>query len=149
MPKIDLAKIPGRTGSGYPTPFDRAAGARVYRPLNEAGGITDFNVTHVELPEGAWSSQRHWHEAEDEFLVMLSGAATLVDNHGETLLGPGDCVAFPKGDRNGHHLIGAAGGCAFVVWGVPEASPCHYPDIDLLLEDAATGKYTHKDGTPY
>ncbi|MBN8848197.1 MULTISPECIES: cupin domain-containing protein [unclassified Sphingomonas] len=148
MPRIDLATVPGQTGSGYPAPFDRAAGARVCRRLEGPGGISDFNITHVELPEGAWSSQRHWHEAEDEFLVMLSGAATLVDNHGETTLGAGDCVAFPKGDGNGHHLIGGPGGCVFVVWGVPEASACHYPDIDLAL-DGATGQYKHKDGTPY
>ncbi|WEK43956.1 MAG: cupin domain-containing protein [Candidatus Sphingomonas colombiensis] len=148
MPRIDLAKIPGQTGSGYPAPFDQAAGARVYRRLEGAGGITDFNVSHVELPEGAWSSQRHWHEGEDEFLVMLSGAATLIDNGGETSLAPGDCVAFPKGDGNGHHLIGGAGGCVFVVWGVPETSTCHYPDIDLAL-DGASGRYTHKNGTAY
>lgn len=149
MPKIDLAAILPITGSGYPAPFDDAAGARRILPLAKAGGITDFEVNLVTLGEGDWSSQRHWHEGEDEFVVVLSGQATLVDDTGETILAAGDCVAFPKGDGNGHHLIGGAGGCTFVVWGVPESTPCHYPDIDLLLPDARAGVYTHKDGTTY
>jgi len=148
MPRIDLSQVPAESGSGYPAPYDAEAGERLYRQLAPASGITDFAVNHVELPEGAWSSQRHWHEGEDEFLVVLSGRAKLVDDAGETPLAAGDCVAFPKGDGNGHHLIGGAGGCVFVVWGVPETTPCHYPDADLLLypED---GFYRHKDGTPY
>lgn len=146
MPKIDLEAVRTIDGSGYPAPYEGHAGGRRIWQLAKPGGITDFEVNRVSLPEGAWSSQRHWHEGEDEFLVVLSGAATLVDDAGETPLAAGDCVAFPKNDGNGHHLIGGAGGCVFVVWGKSEQSPCHYPDIDLLLiED----RYVHKDGTPY
>jgi uncharacterized cupin superfamily protein len=146
MPKLDLDAIRTIDGGGYPAPFDEpSAGRRIWQ-MAEAGGITDFAVNRVFLPEGSWSSQRHWHEGEDEFLVMLTGAATLIDEAGETPLGAGDCVAFPKSDGNGHHLIGGPGGCVFVVWSVPEKTPCHYPDIDLHLED---GCYVHKDGTPY
>lgn len=148
MPKVDLAAIAPVTGSGYPPPYDREAGDRRILPLSAAAGVTDFEINRVELPEGAWSSQRHWHEGEDEFLVMLSGRAVLVDDFGETPLGAGDCVAFPKGDGNGHHLRGGEGGCVFVVWGKPEATPCHYPDVDLLLHPE-DGFYRHKDGTPY
>lgn len=148
MPKLDLAAISPKTGGGYPPPYELTAPGRTSRSLSAASGITDFEINHVELPEGAWSSQRHWHEGEDEFLVMLSGKAVLVDDHGETPLAAGDCVAFPKGDGNGHHLKGGAGGCVFVVWGNPEASPCHYPDVDLLLHPE-DGFYRRKDGTPY
>jgi uncharacterized cupin superfamily protein len=148
MPRIDVDALTPISGSGYPAPFDDAAGDRRIRQLSKPGGITDFEINHVVLPEGAWSSQRHWHEGEDEFLVILSGRATLIDEAGETPLVAGDCVAFPKNDRNGHHLIGGEGGCAFVVWGVQEQTPCHYPDIDLLL-NASDGIYRHKDGTPY
>jgi uncharacterized cupin superfamily protein len=146
MPRIDLDAIRTVDGSGYPEPFDSCAPGRRIWQLAKPGGITDFEVNRVFLPEGAWSSQRHWHEGEDEFLIMLTGVATLVDDSGETVLGAGDCVAFPKNDGNGHHLIGGPGGCVFVVWGMPEKTPCHYPDIDLDLVD---GRYVHKDGTPY
>jgi uncharacterized cupin superfamily protein len=148
MPKIDIAAIEARSGSGYPPPYNLAAQKRLFRSLSKAGRVTDFEVNHITLPPGAWSSQRHWHEGEDEFLVMTSGTATLVDDDGETVLRPGDCAAFPKNDGNGHHLIGGSEGGSFVVIGTAETSPCHYPDIDLLY-DAATDRNLHKDGTPY
>jgi uncharacterized cupin superfamily protein len=146
MPKIDIDAIQGKTSSDYPDPYNLGHHGRVYRSLARAGGITDFEANHVILPPGAWSSQRHWHEGEDEFLVMTSGSATLVDEHGETQLKAGDCAAFPKMDRIGHHLIGGPEGATFVVVGMAETSPCHYPDIDLRAEGP---RYLHKDGTPY
>ena len=39
--------------------------------LAPATGLTDFGASLVRLEPGAWSSQRHWHEGEDEFVVML------------------------------------------------------------------------------
>ena len=81
-------------------------------------------------------------------LVMLTGQAVLVDDHGRTPLAPGDVAAFPKGDGNGHQLINeSAADCTFFVVGRPAASACHYPDIDLHLPSG--GPYVRKDGTPY
>lgn len=148
MPKIDAAGAEPQVGGDYPAPFDCAVAERRVRTLSAAAGLTDLVVNHVTLPEGAWSSQRHWHEGEDELLVMLAGAATLIDDAGETSLAPGDCAAFPKNDGNGHHLRGGHGGCTFVVFSVPAHSDCHYPDIDLVA-DHARGGYRHRDGTPY
>ena len=148
MPRIDLDAIEPVTGSGYPEPYNLARQGRHVRPLSRPAGLTDFEANHVILPPGAWSSQRHWHEGEDEFLVMVAGRAMLVDDSGETPLSPGDCVAFPKNDGSGHHLIAGEKGCTFVVIGVAETSLCHYPDADLLY-DAAADRYLHRDGTPY
>jgi uncharacterized cupin superfamily protein len=148
MPKIDIDAIEPKTGSDYPPPYNLAVQDRQFRSLSKASGIADFEANHVILSPGTWSSQRHWHEGEDEFLVMVSGTATLVDDDGETTLKAGDCATFPKMDGNGHHLIGGPEGCSFVVIGIAERSLCHYPDIDLLY-DAATDRQLHKDGTPY
>lgn len=148
MPRIDLDAIEPMTGSGYPEPYNLGDHERQTRALSRNTGLTDFEANHVILPPGAWSSQRHWHEGEDEFLVMVAGSAMLVDDSGETPLSPGDCVAFPKNDGNGHHVIAGEKGCTFVVIGVAETSLCHYPDADLLY-DAAADRYLHKDGTPY
>jgi uncharacterized cupin superfamily protein len=148
MPRIDLNAIEPSTGSGYPEPYNLGAQKRQMRPLSRHAGLADFEANHVILPPGAWSSQRHWHEGEDEFLVMVAGSAALVDDSGETALSPGDCVAFPKNDGNGHHVIAGETGCTFVVIGVAETSLCHYPDADLLY-DAAADRYLHRDGTPY
>ncbi|WP_420141444.1 cupin domain-containing protein [Sphingomonas sp.] len=148
MPKLDLHTIPETNATGYPAPYDAVMGGRWYRRLAPAAGLTDFGVSHVRLEPGGISSQRHWHEGEDELVVMLSGEAVLVDEHGRTPLSAGDVAAFPKGDGNGHHLVNESDGpCLFVAIGRPAASPCHYPDIDLHLPDGRT--YTRKDGRPY
>lgn len=105
MPKIDLAKVPERKGVGYPPPLDEPCRERVRQRLGEAGGLTDFGVNRMRLPPGGWSSQRHWHSHEDEFVHVLSGELVLVEDDGETLLKAGDSAAFPKGSGNGHHLI--------------------------------------------
>jgi len=95
MPKIDLESIEPVNRTGYPPPFDEDVRGRWYRRLATAAGLTDFGVSHVTLKPGAWSSQRHWHNGEDEFLVMLSGEAVLVEDDGRTLLRAGDCGAWP------------------------------------------------------
>lgn len=82
MPKIDLAAIPQTNATGYPGDHALAVAGRYYRRLAPATGLGDFGVSHVVLKPGAASSQRHWHEGEDEFVVLLSGEAVLVEEGG-------------------------------------------------------------------
>ena len=134
MPKLDLDTIPQTNATGYPAPFREAVQGRWYRRLAPASGLADFGVSHVVLNPGAWSSQRHWHEGEDEFVAILSGEAVLVDDTGETVMRAGDCAAFPKNDGNGHVLQNRSDAdCVFVAVGRPAQSRCHYPDIDMML----------------
>ena len=148
MPKVDLDSIEQVNRTGYPPPFDQPVAGRWYRRLAPASGLTDFGVSHVTLKPGAWSSQRHWHDGEDEFLVMIAGEAVLVEEEGRTLLRAGDCAAFPKGTGNGHHLVNeSAADCTFVVVGAGTNTGGGYSDIDMLF--TADNRYTHKDGTPY
>ena len=79
MPKIDLSAVPARKGSGYPAPFDAPCATRTRRRLGDAGGLTDFGVNLMTLPSGGWSSQRHWHSHEDEFVYVLEGELVLVE----------------------------------------------------------------------
>ena len=147
MPKLDLDAIPQTNATGYPAPFDAAVQGRWYRRLAPPSGLTQFGASHVMLEPGAWSSQRHWHDREDEFLVMVSGEAVLVDDDGDTLLLPGDCAAFPAGDANGHHLQNRSDRpCVFVVVGSGAGGSGDYPDIDMRF--TADG-YFSNDGTPY
>lgn len=147
MPKLDLSQIPERNATGYPPPFNQAVAGRWYRRLAPASGLTEFGVSFVRLEPGAWSSQRHWHEGEDEFLVMLSGAAVLIDDDGEHDLAPGDCVAFPKGERNGHHVVNRSeADCTMICMSGGEDAGGEYSDIDMRF--TADG-YVHKDDTPY
>jgi len=148
MPKVDLDAIEQTNRTGYPSPFDKDVAGRWYRRLAPATGLTDFGASHVVLKPGAWSSQRHWHDGEDEFLVMLSGEAVLVEDEGKTVLRAGDIAAWPKGSTNGHHLCNESGAdCSFIVVGGGTNTGGGYSDIDMVF--TPEGTYARKDGTPY
>ena len=150
MPKVDLSQIEQTNRTGYPAPYSHDVAGRRYRRIGQATGLTDIGVSHCVLEPGAWSSQRHWHEGIDEFVVMLDGEAVLVEEGVETLLKAGDCAVFPKDVANGHHLVNRSDRpCVFLAFDCQYGEgDCHYPDIDLHF-DVANDRMTHKDGTPY
>ena len=150
MPKIDVADVPKVHGSGYPEPFDAPCASRIRQRLGNAGGLADFGVNIMHLPPGGWSSQRHWHSHEDEFVYVLEGEVTLVEDGGETVLRAGDCAAFAKGTCNGHHMINRSGVMA-VYLEVGSRQPADVTtcsDIDMMSANA-DGRFVRKDGTPY
>jgi uncharacterized cupin superfamily protein len=87
--RIDLSAVSRHVGSGYPAPFDQACAARIRQRLGDEAGLTDFGVNLLRRPAGVWSSQRHWHSAEDEFVYVLEGEVALVTDAGEEILRPG------------------------------------------------------------
>jgi uncharacterized cupin superfamily protein len=147
--KIDISAAPSRRGSAYPPPHDAACAARLRRRVGEAGGLTAFGVNHLTLPPGAWSSQRHWHSHEDEFVWVLSGEAVLVTDAGEEVLRAGDCAAFKAGESDGHHLVNRSNHDVTLLE-VGNRSPDDrtvYADIDMVAEPMEEG-FRRKDGTP-
>jgi uncharacterized cupin superfamily protein len=127
---------------------------RSWRRLGEAAGLTQLGVNLVHLAPGAWSSQRHWHSHEDEFVYVLGGELVLVTDAGEETLRAGDCVGFKAGVRDGHCLQNrsAADATFLVVGSRSEADHGEYPDIDLVFTAgrySGSSEYRHKDGTPY
>ncbi len=102
--KIDIEQAPNRFGAGYPDPFAAICAQRRRWKLGDAAGLTQFGVNLLRLPAGQWSSQRHWHTAEDEFVFVLEGEVVLVTDAGEQVMGPGDCAGFKAGAADGHHL---------------------------------------------
>ena len=151
MPKIDIAAAPTRIGTGYPPPYDEMCKGRYRSKLGDAAGLTQFGVNLLRLPAGQWSSQRHWHTAEDEFVWVVEGEVVLVTDEGEQVLRPGDCAGFPAGVANGHHLQNRSDRDALLLEvgsRRPGEDGGHYPDIDLVLDVGAT-QYRHRDGTPY
>jgi uncharacterized cupin superfamily protein len=140
MPKIDTTTLPVRTGSNYLPPHDQAVAGRTWQAVALAGGITQFGANLVTLPPGAWSSQRHWHSHEDELIVMLSGAAVLVEDATETPMLPGDIATFKAGAANAHHLQNRSTQAAiFLAIGTdhPGHDECHYPDVDMHYAPAS------------
>jgi uncharacterized cupin superfamily protein len=150
MPKVDITAVPKIKGTGYPSPFDRPCAERVRLRLGDAGGLQDFGVNLMHLPPGSWSSQRHWHSHEDEFVYVIEGELTLIEDGGETVLKAGDFAAFPKGTGNGHHMINRSGAIAIYLEGgsrQPEdVTTCS--DVDMMSTNA-DGRFVHKDGRPY
>src|SRR5262249_1040184 len=138
-------------GTGYPAPFDEPCRERRRWKLGDAAGLTQFGVNLLRLPPGGWTSQRHWHTAEDEFVYVLEGEGVLVTDEGDQVLKPGDCAGFRAGDANGHHIQNRSDR-ELVMLEIGSRRPaedgCDYPDIDMALESGATG-YIHRDGTPY
>ncbi|MFT3729724.1 MAG: cupin domain-containing protein [Terricaulis sp.] len=147
MPKIEVAAAPQRTGSAYPKPHDAPCALRQRAQLGDAGGLQDFGVNLLRLPPGVWSSQRHWHDREDEFIYVLQGEVTLIDDAGETLLVAGDCAAFPKGAADGHHLVNKSSADAVVLEVGTRTTDdvTIYSDIDMKY-DPACGGYVRRDG---
>jgi len=149
--KIDLSATAPKKGSGYPPPFDERCRERVRHALGNAAGLTQFGVNLLRLPPGAWSSQRHWHTAEDEFVWVVEGEVVLVTEHGEELLRTGDCAGFKAGVPDGHHLQNRSDRDALLLEigaRQPEEDAVDYPDIDLVW-GGSKRSYLHKDGSGY
>lgn len=137
MPKVNLDSLPRVSKCGYPEPFDRAVAGRSWLDIAEEAGLSQFGANLCTLEPGAWSSQRHWHSAEDEMVVMLSGTLVLVEEGRETQMNPGDIATFKAGDANGHHLQNRSSDPAtFLAFGpnFPEIDVCTYPDIGMVLD---------------
>lgn len=152
MPVIDPATVPLKTGSIYPSPYAEMMAGRSSLRLGEAGGLTQFGVNLVTLEPGALSSLRHWHLHEDEFVMVTMGECTLVQDAGETVMHPGDCAAFPAGDRDGHHFINrtANPACFLVVGTKAPREVATYSDIDFRIEiEGKHARFTYKDGTDW
>ena len=150
--RIDVAALGPVIGTLYPSPYDEPCRARERRRLGDAAGLTQFGVNLLVLPPGAWSSQRHWHTSEDEFVYVLAGEVTLVTDAGDEILRAGDCAGFKAGEANGHCLQnrGAAPARVLEIGSRITGDGAFYSDIDMV---APPGRkpvpYTHRDGTPY
>jgi uncharacterized cupin superfamily protein len=149
--RIDVDKVPVLKGSRYPAPFDAPCAARARQRLGDAAGLTDFGVNLLRLAPGVWSSQRHWHSAEDEFVFVVEGEVVLVTDAGEEILRAGDCAGFKAGSMDGHHVQNRSQHEA-VLLEIGSRKPAEdegeYSDIDMRF-GKGRGGYAHMDGTPY
>jgi len=150
--KIDIASLKPVIGTLYPPPFDEPCLSRERTKLGDATGLTQFGVNLLRLPPGAWSSQRHWHTASDEFVYVLSGEVTLVSNAGPEVLQAGDAAGFKAGDPDGHCLQNRSHSDALILeigTRIPQDAG-HYADVDMLAPPGGKpAPYTLRDGTPY
>jgi uncharacterized cupin superfamily protein len=155
MSKINLADVPERSGTRYPAPFDEPCKGRRWKSLGDAAGLTQFGAHRVVLDPGVWSSQRHWHSHEDEFVHILEGEVTLVTDEGEEILRAGDSAGFKAGVKNGHNFQNrsAAPAVMLVVGTRDDRDHGEYPDIDMKFGPSRytspTPTFRRKNGAPY
>jgi len=150
-PWLNAMSVAPRRGSSYPQPFAEQIAGREKRALGDALGLTQLGVNLVTLAPGAWSSQRHWHAEEDEFVYVLEGEVTLVTDAGEQVLGPGMAAGFPAGKADGHHVINRSDKPArYLEAGTrAETEVAHYSDIDLMArKEKGRFVFTRKNGEP-
>lgn len=152
--RIDTAAVAAVIGTLYPPPFDEPCRARERRRLGDAAGLTQFGVNLLRLAPGTWSSQRHWHSHEDEFVYVLSGEVTLVTDAGAEVLRAGDAAGFKAGEPNGHCLQNRSAAEVVVLevgTRAPSVDTTTYPGLDLLAPPgrSSTTPFTHLDGRPY
>jgi uncharacterized cupin superfamily protein len=154
MPKVDKLLAPEGSGTRYPAPHDQPCKNRAWRRLGEAAGLTQFGVNLLRLAPGAWSSQRHWHTHEDEFVYVLQGQVVLVTDEGEETLRAADCAGFKAGVRNGHCLQNRTLEDAelLIVGSRNDEDHGEYSDIDMVFTAgrySGKGTYRRKDGSSY
>lgn len=153
-PILDPYSIEPRTSNLYPKPHDQAVQGRSKRSLTQALGLTQFGANLTELQPGGNSALRHWHSHEDEMVFVLSGELTLVSDAGEQVLRAGQCVGFPAGVPNGHHLFNRSQQpVTYLELGSrDDRDEVVYPDVDLHAHPGrytSPPRFTHKDGTPF
>lgn len=152
MPKIDIAKLPIDTRTGYPAPFDRVVRGRKRQRLGNAAGLDQFGVNLTTLKPGAASALRHCHEREDELIYVLEGQLVLIEDEGEVVLNRGDAAGFKADSGNGHHLVNRTDRDAIYleIGTRSESERVDYADVDLvMIRDENGARYLHKNGDPY
>jgi uncharacterized cupin superfamily protein len=149
MPKIEVAALPFIARGGYPPPHDKLVAGRSRKRLGDEAGLTQFGVNLTMLTPGAFSSLRHWHENQDEFVFLIEGELTLIEDEGETLLRPGDAAGFKAAVANGHHLVNRSNSDA-VYLEIGTRTPrerAHFSDADLIATADETGvRYSRGEG---
>jgi uncharacterized cupin superfamily protein len=137
MPKVEIPAAPSRVGSKYSPPYDAPCRDIRRWKLAAPAGVTQFGVNLLRLPPGQWSSQRHWHSAEDEFVYVLEGEVVLVTDDEDRVLRAGECAGFPAGEPNGHHLQNRSDREAVVL------------EVGSRRPDEDSGTYPDVPGRPY
>jgi uncharacterized cupin superfamily protein len=116
---------PGSTRAGY------AHRELQLRPLLPPVG---WGGTVYELRPGERICPYHWHVAEEEWLLVLSGTPTLREHDGEQVLRPWDVAVFRRGAEGAHEVRNDSGETLQVLVFASRSEPeiSVYPDSGKL-----------------
>lgn len=153
MPTVkEPMRLPARTSTIYPAPYDKGFDKRLKRALTGPLGLTQFGVNLTVLEPGGQTALRHWHAREDECVYVVSGEVVLITDAGETALSAGMFAGFPAGVPDGHHLVNRSSApVTLIEIGTrSEDEDATYPDDDLTFQKrGGSFRFFHKSGEPY
>jgi uncharacterized cupin superfamily protein len=72
--------------------------------LGRQAGSERTGLSLWELPAGETAYPYHWHLAEEELIVVLTGSPSLRTPDGWRELDEGEVVAFPVGEQGAHEI---------------------------------------------
>jgi uncharacterized cupin superfamily protein len=100
--------------------------------FGESLGGTLWGGTLYELAPGESVCPYHWHYGEEEWVLVVSGTATMRTVEGERVLSSWDVAAFPAGERGAHQLRNDGADRARLVMFSTASDPevCVYPDTN-------------------
>ena len=103
---------------------------RMTRTLGTPAGLKTMGVHLIRLEPGFDSTQFHYHDSDEEFVLILSGTGKAYIGESSFAVGPGDFMGFPS-PSPGHGLHNDGDGdLCYLVGG--ESNPgdvVHYPWI--------------------
>ena len=88
--------------------WDGERGSNRVARLAAAAGSQRLGASVVELASGTLSSPYHFHHANEELLIVLSGTPELRTPDGLRALQSGEVVVFPCGPEGAHRLRNAS-----------------------------------------
>jgi uncharacterized cupin superfamily protein len=137
---------------------DRPGWEWKHLPAGRKLGAKQIGASLYELAQAQKTFPYHWHQLEEEWLIVLSGEPTLRDPSGERRLAPGDCVVFEPGPEGAHSIRNDTDEPVrlLMVSCESEADICFYPDSGkvgvfgkglrkILREDAEVDYFEGED----
>lgn len=134
MKRVDLTEPEFQYDESDPEGFR----AGMVRPGPELGAV-ETGATLYELPPGQALCPYHYELAEEEWLLVISGRASVRTPEGVVELGPHQLVFFPPTPEGAHKVFNASDSepCRVLMW-----STIRYPAATVYPDSDKIGLYT-------
>jgi uncharacterized cupin superfamily protein len=131
-----------RTGNAFEPEWQGERGGN--RVARLAAGSQRLGASIVEVASGTLSSPYHFHHANEELLIVLSGTPELRTPDGLRELQPGEIVSFPCGPEGAHRLRNASSEPCRLLF----ISELNFPDIVSYPDTGTTLAVTAPTARP-
>ena len=112
--------------------------------IGRQAGAQRLGASLYELPPANSVCPYHWHAANEEMLIVLSGRPTLRTPDGERELAEGEVVAFPLGERGAHKVTNNSDSVARVLM----LSEMNAPEVAVYPDSSKVMARQQAPGTP-